>query len=399
MSIYIPKADTTDLSAYATKTLVTSQLLSKATLSQAATFDGITTTTGSISSPAWGDNGVIISTPATTLTDTTSSGIVTSTSATAILGPTIAASHATTYNIANTLRLSSPTAGTNVTFSSLSPNTGKFALNVQGDTMLNGNLALYQDTTHGTVIYSSGGQTTIDSLAGGLPMGLTIKNALSVNASTTLNGNMTQSGFRTTMQGSNTLYSFGGYIQSDSTTGSSMTMQGGTVGSLIRTASTTYTVSTAANGTDASECIVAFNKPTIAATNTNVTINTVANGFFDQPVAGTNATITNAYALWSGGGLRVDKQLVMNMSSVGSTSYTTLTTDFCLLCSSTAVTTITLTPPAPGTILKVKDVSGTTRHITITPTTGNVDNAASYVMNTAYAHVELIYDGANWWSI
>jgi hypothetical protein len=71
---------------------------------------------GNISASAWTTNGIGIRTANTTYTDTTSSGTVSATTAHAIGVPTFAASSATTYTTASTLRIqNSPSAGSNVT--------------------------------------------------------------------------------------------------------------------------------------------------------------------------------------------------------------------------------------------------------------------------------------------
>lgn len=60
---------------------------------------------------------------------------------------------------------------------------------------------------------------------------------------------------------------------------------------------------------------------------------------------------------------------------------------------------ITLPPVSAGRVIKVKDISGagSTNHITITPASGTIDGAGTYVLTLNYAGVELTCDGTNWW--
>lgn len=82
---------------------------------------------GDISRTAWTSNGVQFRTRAATFTDTSSSGTVSNNAVNVFAVPTIAASSATTYTVASTVRISAaPTAGTNVTI------TNAYALNIVG---------------------------------------------------------------------------------------------------------------------------------------------------------------------------------------------------------------------------------------------------------------------------
>jgi hypothetical protein len=73
--------------------------------------------------------------------------------------------------------------------------------------------------------------------------------------------------------------------------------------------------------------------------------------------------------------------------------------DYLVLCNLAGAVGITLPPVLPGRVIKVKDASGAagTNHITITPASGDIDGAATYVLSLNYAAVELISDGTNWW--
>jgi hypothetical protein len=73
-----------------------------------------------------------------------------------------------------------------------------------------------------------------------------------------------------------------------------------TNGLVLKTAAATYTdSSTAGSGTAATGVFTSFGVPTLAATNTSVTTTDAATVYIaGAPAAGTNQTLTNAYALW-----------------------------------------------------------------------------------------------------
>jgi hypothetical protein len=77
-----------------------------------------------------------------------------------------------------------------------------------------------------------------------------------------------------------------------------------TSGIQFRTVSSTYTnSSTASSGTANSAVFNSFARPNLSATNTSVTTTNAATVYIDNsPVAGTNMTITNSYALWVSAG-------------------------------------------------------------------------------------------------
>lgn len=57
--------------------------------------------------------------------------------------------------------------------------------------------------------------------------------------------------------------------------------------------------------------------------------------------------------------------------------------------------------PEPGRHYVVKDGKGdaASNNITVTPATGNIDGAATYVMSTNYQAKGFVYDGAKWESV
>ncbi len=127
------------------------------------------------------------------------------------------------------------------------------------------------------------------------------------------------------------------------------------------------------------------------ATKAQVTSQLLDKATVSQPVTFNGVTSTAS--------LKVNQQLVMNTTTVAATAYATLATDYCLLCSNINATAITLTTPAAGTILRIKDSSGQNRTITITPDVGTIDGAASLVLPSAYNSTDLIFDGTSWFTL
>lgn len=84
---------------------------------------------------------------------------------------------------------------------------------------------------------------------------------------------------------------------------------------------------------------------------------------------------------------------------------TTSATDYTVVINKTtgAATTVNLTSPASTftQVVIIKDGKGdaATNNLTITPTSGTIDGAASYVLSVNYASVECHFDGTNWWII
>jgi hypothetical protein len=77
------------------------------------------------------------------------------------------------------------------------------------------------------------------------------------------------------------------------------------------------------------------------------------------------------------------------------------TTDYyiCIAKGTPAATPVDLpATPTTGLTFKIKDCGGVAAadNITITPNSGNIDGAATYVMSTNWQAVEVIYDGTQW---
>jgi hypothetical protein len=90
---------------------------------------------------------------------------------------------------------------------------------------------------------------------------------------------------------------------------------------------------------------------------------------------------------------------VVQITTPGAYPYTTLITDYVILVDTTSARTINLvSSPVTGTTYRIKDSTGNAaaQNITITPASGNIDGAATFVMNANYQAVDLVYSGSEW---
>ena len=86
----------------------------------------------------------------------------------------------------------------------------------------------------------------------------------------------------------------------------------------------------------------------------------------------------------------------------GATTLDTTTTDYIVLAnSSSAGFTITLPAATSGRKLIIKDSGGSaqTNNITISPASGTIDGASTFVLNNNYQSVDLVSDGTNWFVV
>ncbi len=96
--------------------------------------------------------------------------------------------------------------------------------------------------------------------------------------------------------------------------------------------------------------------------------------------------------------------LVMSNNAVtvvtpGSYPYTTVPQDNLILVdTSSPRTIIPLASPTTGQVHRIKDNvgSGNSNNITITPSGKNIDGASSFVINTNYGSVDIVYNGTQW---
>jgi len=140
------------------------------------------------------------------------------------------------------------------------------------------------------------------------------------------------------------------------------------------------------------------------ATNGQIPIgSTGANPVLSTITAGTNISITNgagSITINSGGS---GSGQIVNVTALDNTDspYTVLSTDYYMSCDTTAgVLTVTLpNAPTTGTVYVVKDAAGTADSFNITIGTAGaetIDGAATFVMNTEYEAVNLLYNGSSW---
>lgn len=79
-------------------------------------------------------------------------------------------------------------------------------------------------------------------------------------------------------------------------------------------------------------------------------------------------------------------------------SYNYLTEDAALIThTGTATINLPLTPPS-GTVARIKDFSGNcaTQNLTVS-SSQLIDGASTYVINTNYGQVAVVFSGATWW--
>jgi len=89
----------------------------------------------------------------------------------------------------------------------------------------------------------------------------------------------------------------------------------------------------------------------------------------------------------------------VKIKSPGAYPYTTIPQDTVILVdSSSARTIVPLASPTTGQMHRIKDNVGSAaaNNITITPSGKNIDGAASYVINTNYGAVDIVYNGTEW---
>ena len=128
----------------------------------------------------------------------------------------------------------------------------------------------------------------------------------------------------------------------------------------------------------------------------------------------TASTTTATGALISGGGLGVAGAIftggIINFASglvgtvrvvTASGAITAATTDYVIVVNKNtpAATTVNLmSSPTTGTMLRIKDGAGNASEypITVTPNSGNIDGAASFIIQTPYGELDIVYNATQW---
>jgi len=99
------------------------------------------------------------------------------------------------------------------------------------------------------------------------------------------------------------------------------------------------------------------------------------------------------------GVVNMPKGQVVAVTAPGAYPYTTLANDYVIIVDTTSARTINLiASPVTGQTYRIKDNTGSaaTNNITISPAAGNIDGAASFVINTNYGSVDVVYNGTQW---
>lgn len=184
-----------------------------------------------------------------------------------------------------------------------------------------------------------------------------------------------------------------------------------TTGAILNSAAGTRTNSSAA-GTYATAIFHAIQSQTLAAANAGTITTEAANFYIAGAVtAGTNMTITRAYALWvASGQSRFGGEVVSldRVTSAGSAvavttktgAYTAVNTDEVILCNTTTAGFAVTLPTAVGRTgqrYTIKKVSADANTLTVNTTAAQtIDGAATLTTTTQWARWTLVSDGANW---
>lgn len=76
-------------------------------------------------------------------------------------------------------------------------------------------------------------------------------------------------------------------------------------------------------------------------------------------------------------------------------NYGTASTDWMILCNGTFTVTLTNANAAAGQAYRIKNIG--TGSITVSPSSGNIDGAASTTLASQYTSIDVTFDGTNWW--
>lgn len=109
---------------------------------------------------------------------------------------------------------------------------------------------------------------------------------------------------------------------------------------------------------------------------------------------------TNDYfSITTGQTINLNAGQVVKVRVVTAASDTAAATDYVVACNRAgAIALALMASPETGRTFRVKDISGAAaaNNITITPAAGNIDASGTYVINTNYGSVDLVYTGSAW---
>ncbi len=272
---------------------------------------------GNISSSAWGSNGISLRIADTSYTDTTSTGAVTTAYINSIGSSTINTTLATTFNTVANVFINAPIAGSNGT-GGLVTITNPYALVLGGSLRLNGSTPTINSSTN-----------------------LNIQSGSTSNSITFQQGGNTRYMITTTG-----LHNWAGTVQSSGTTAFWSVVQpaftGGSFPGLLWTAGAHNTQTASTELTDINFALarnITFSTgalttqrafriqaPTYAFVGSS-TVTTAVTLDVETPIAGTNATITNNYAIRANGNINLStagNKLIIAEGSNGAIGQTTL---------------------------------------------------------------------------
>lgn len=126
-------------------------------------------------------------------------------------------------------------------------------------------------------------------------------------------------------------------------------------------------------------------------------------------IAGAGTLLYNAISFYGASSTSnittaVQTPLVMSNNAVrvttpGAYPYTTIPQDNVILVDTSAARTIVpLASPTTGQMHRIKDNAGSAaaNNITVTPSGKNIDGSASFLINTNYGSIDIVYNGAQW---
>lgn len=128
----------------------------------------------------------------------------------------------------------------------------------------------------------------------------------------------------------------------------------------------------------------------------------IDNSVFGDPFvisASTALGTSDALSILTNGTITFKAGQVVAISTPGAYPYTTLATDYVIFVDTASARTINLiASPVTGQTYRIKDNvgSGGTNNITISPAAGNIDGSATFVINTNFGSVDLVYTGSLW---
>lgn len=306
---------------------------------------------------------------------------------------------------------------------------------------VNGSIA--SSTTGLEIVPNSGSAARINAISSVANCDL-ILSSLGTSSTATLNGG----NFAALQVAGNNIFSGSGNSMQFNPTSGSRAFTGNTTFRFISVASTSLTASTDINSAffdfgqiqqHATGALALQQDMRVRpSTHSFVAASTLTNaaGFAvdGAPIVGTNATITNTSTYYSAGqavGAATNSYGLNITANTGATNnyaailngrtnlngglaqatrvvtaagtVTTTSDDYAVIVNKIvgAATAVTLTNPVAAfkQNIVIKDGKGDafTNNITITPSAGTIDNAATYVININLASVTLQFDGTNWW--